>query len=138
MIRYMSYVFIPSGASKLLSPKPLKQMWPTLPDWFWPACGVFELVIPALLNFYEEKTDLAVLMAFMFLGGASSASTTIAFKPENFLFIIPTIIAMTLIGQDAGIEPSLQHVGGIAFGFIAGNLISITSGQKRGGTKKTK
>ena len=62
MIRKMTYIFIPSGCSKLVPPKMLKNMWPTLPDWFWPACGVFELTIPVILNFYQEKTDLAMIM----------------------------------------------------------------------------
>ena len=75
----------------------------------------------------------------MFMGGASSASTTIAFKPENFLFIVPTIIAITLIGQDAGIELSIEHAGALLFGFFAGNIISMTSGKKNNkGSKKMK
>lgn len=45
----------------------MNEMWPSLPLWFWPAAGVWELSFVALL--WKDLPQYAIPMANAFMGG---------------------------------------------------------------------
>ena len=64
--------FFLSGASKLVDSKPLEQMFPALPKWFWKVAGVYELML--LGTYFYGPKEIALYMSTIYLGGVVFAS----------------------------------------------------------------
>jgi len=129
--KYSIFIFLPSGISKLLISKQMGEMWPMLPKWFWPIAGIYELVTLGVFYFLKDKSAEAIISFYMFLGGVLSSSTTLSFKPENFIPFCIGIIGTGLNGLERGIEPSVTHLFAVFGGFVIGNLIAKAFGPKR-------
>jgi hypothetical protein len=71
-LQYMVYsLFVPSGLSKFIWPSQLMALWPTLPTWFWYACGCWELICVYL--FYNGNYDICFALLMTFMGGVFSS-----------------------------------------------------------------
>ena len=138
-IRYACpVIYVPSSLSKFVMVKVYyKKAWPMLPNWFWPSCGLFELIAAAMFFYYKSKIAEALIMSYMFLGGVLSSSTTLGFKPENLPPFFTCVVSTAVIGLDNGIEPSTTHALALAGGFLIGNLIPILFGPKESSKKKS-
>ena len=111
-------VYIPSGITKFLIVPTYNELFPSLPDWFWPAAGAWEIAMAGLI--LTGRYDIAIPMSYTFLGGVISACTVL--HPNNF-FNIPVATAVAIITGIVGINngiavfPSLYNYLGAGFGF---------------------
>ena len=66
-----------AGVTKLFeaTSKQNQEMFPALPKWFWPMCGVSELAICGFQ--YMGRVDLAMYLSFVLLGGIFAAVATL-------------------------------------------------------------
>ena len=71
-------IYIPSGVSKVIMPGPLKKIWPQLPAWFWPVCGLWEMLGTVLAVFSKDYyARVGFDMLYIFMGGVFSSILSI-------------------------------------------------------------
>jgi hypothetical protein len=119
-------VYIPSGISKIVAPEPVVEMFPSLPAWFWPAAGVFELVHVGF--FLTGNFAIAIPMSYVFMGGVISACTVL--HPKQALSLpMPAffLILASIHGNNNGFKvfPALPifTAAGFGIGVFLGKII---------------
>mmetsp|Transcript_5835 Transcript_5835/g.7358 ORF Transcript_5835/g.7358 Transcript_5835/m.7358 type:complete len:160 (-) Transcript_5835:276-755(-) len=67
---FLAGTFVSSGLSKVLAPQGLKEMWPRLPSWFWPICGMWEATGGLLItNILPDSLKIGFPLMYSFMGG---------------------------------------------------------------------
>jgi hypothetical protein len=95
--------------------------WPGLPSWFWPVCGLWELVAVGLL--WADQAEISRTMLYIFFGGVFS-SVTVLKSPTPKYMILPmpvlmtgVLAAMALHDKRPFSDPDMYAIiGGFAFG----------------------
>mmetsp|Transcript_21105 Transcript_21105/g.33967 ORF Transcript_21105/g.33967 Transcript_21105/m.33967 type:complete len:164 (+) Transcript_21105:541-1032(+) len=63
----LACILVPSGINKVVNPKPLKELFPRLPKWFWCPCGLWEMTGAILC--YKGLAPLGLPLLYPFMGG---------------------------------------------------------------------
>jgi len=102
--------------------------WPTLPMWFWPVCGTWELVSVGLLMNGNEKIALPLL--YIFLGGVYSSVTVM--DPKKIpMAVVPTLTTLVVASVGFHQKHSSEFiVPGLGIGFLTGIILSSLGGGK--------
>lgn len=136
--KILLFIFVGSCVSKILpaGAKSMSKLWPTLPSWFWPACGVFELAICATL--YLDRVELSVPLIFAMLGGVIS-SLSIMGRQGNYLPFWPAPIATSgiVLGLAKHSNYKVTNIvpaaaaGGFLIGAFIGNVLAAPRSPKK-------
>ena len=116
------------GATKLVPLPNYNKDWPTLPMWFWPVCGIWELASVALL--FNGKEKIALPLLYIFLGGVYSSVTVM--DPKKIpIAIVPTCTVLVVSSIGYHQKHSTQYmIPGLGAGFLIGVILSSLGGRK--------
>jgi hypothetical protein len=98
-----------------------------LPSWFWPLAGIWELV--AVAATVLGRFDVALPMAYIFLGGVVSSVTVLKSPSPKFPILPMPILTIGLTaamgayeGNKFGANDVYCLLGGFAFGVVMDQL----------------
>lgn len=133
-------VFVISGLSKLIDAKPLVQMFPALPVWFWFVAGLYEFA--AVGMFLTDMKKIALIMGFIYMGGVFFASivlkdknnSTMAIKSFGLILVPPCFHSLSQLAlikeHNVDLEDTLV-LGSLVAGAAVGLIVSSTKSAEK-------
>jgi len=90
--------------------------------WFWPVCGIWELVSVGLL--FNGKEKIALPLLYIFLGGVYSSVTVMDLKKIP-MAVVPTATTLVIatFGHHQG-HSKEYLLPGLGVGFLIGVILS--------------
>jgi hypothetical protein len=117
-----------SGLSKF-APAQLQIFFPTIPDWFYPIAGIWEIIIAYTM--YVGNYDVAFPMTNSFFGGAIYITVILNYKTIWMLpMAIGTLVLTGIIGKYSSIAPFPHMWYELGAGFVTGFIVSGPLGKK--------
>ena len=71
-------IFLITGLKKLPDSVELSEMFPQLPNWLWPICGAWEVLVALLM--WSKYDTVSIGMCYIILGGIFCSSVSLKTK----------------------------------------------------------